>query len=112
MWLYTLMIPLFFCIVAGLPLLIKSQKNNRVFLWEYSVLFCPVLIWNLFNLNAIGSQSLSNISEVYIVCIAVVTYGIFRFFKQNVSNSQKVLGVIFLIFLPIILRLFFPSLPE
>jgi hypothetical protein len=98
--------------VVGLPLLIGSSKKNKVFLWEYLILVLPVLIWNFLTMSGVGSQSLSNVSEVYILAIAVGGYSFFRLKKSNWGTNQKILGTVVLLLLPVALRLLFPSLPE
>lgn len=112
MWAYTLVAPIIFCLLVGLPFLIGSSKKNKVFLWEYLILILPVMTWNFLTMNGVGSPSLSNISEVYILAIVAGGYSFFRFKKVNLSTNQKILGTVVLLLLPIALRLLFPSLPE
>ncbi len=112
MWLYIAVIPIVISVLIGGPLLFKSGKVSKVFLWEYLALVCPILIWDLMTLKSIGSQSLSNIVEVYFVAVAAIAYSVVRLKRPSMRMNQKVIGVLLLMVLPIILRLFFPSLPE
>ena len=112
MWLYTVFIPCAISVLVGGMLLVRSQKISKVFLWEYLVLICPIFIWNLMAIYSIGSQSLSNISEVYLVVLAIIIYSFARLKKIDMKPNQKCIGMIVLLILPIAMRFLFPSLPE
>lgn len=111
MWIYVTIIPIAICLL-GIPFFIKSGKEGKVFLTEYLLFIVPVLVWNFLTFNKVGSQSLSNIVEVYIVSIAVVAYSLFRFNRPGISDKAKMAWGLSLILLPIALRLLFPHLPE
>jgi hypothetical protein len=112
MLLYILVVPVALCLLVGMPMLVKSAKKGRVFLWEYLTLICPVLIWYYLTLKSVGAQSLSNISEVYLVAVASIAYSYFRMRKPDLPIGQKIFGVVFLLSLPLAFRLLFPVLPE
>lgn len=112
MQIYTLVVPLLLSILIGLPFLFKSRKRGRLYIFEYSVLIVPVFIWNLLLESRIGSQSLSNIVEVYILTLAVIIYSGYRFLQSKGTLGSKVLGFLLLSTLPIVLRLCFPYLSE
>lgn len=112
MWLYTLATPVLICVAIGLPILILKSKSDKVFLWEYLVLILPVLVWNFLSMSGVGSESLANISEVYVLSVLVVIYLVFRSRGVSMGPGAKAIGTVCLLILPIILRLLFPSLPE
>lgn len=112
MWLYIAVIPIILSTIVGIPLLMKAGKKGRVFLWEYLIFFCPVLIWDFLTLKSVGSQSLSNVIEVYLVVLTTIVYSIFRLRRLDLTVSQKALGTVIMMIIPVALRLLFPSLPE
>lgn len=92
--------------------MVRASKKGRIFMIEYAILLLPILIWNYLLFTQVGSQSISNVVEVYIVALTLVSYSLFRFLKSHLRLSHIVFFMVILVAEPIILRILFPSLPE
>ncbi len=90
----------------------RASKKGHIFMLEYAVLFLPILIWNYLLFVQVGSQSISNVVEVYIVAFTLLAYSLFRLLKGNIRQMHVACFIVVLLAEPIILRLLFPSLPE
>lgn len=97
-----------------LMILCKRMRNieGQIPLLDLTVFVTPVLIWNLAVLNHIGSQSISNISEVYLLIIILGAYAFWRIRTQKASVKIILPMIVLLNLMPLALRLFFPNLPE
>lgn len=90
----------------------RASKKGRIFMIEYAILLLPILIWNYLLFAQVGSQSISNIVEVYIVSLTLVAYSLVRFMKSDLQLGHIVFFMVFLLAEPLVLRLLFPVLPE
>lgn len=90
----------------------RASKKGRIFMIEYAILLLPILIWNYLLFTQIGSQSISNVVEVYIVSLTLVAYSLVRFMKSDLRLGHIVFFMVFLLAEPLVLRLLFPVLPE
>lgn len=112
MFLYTLITPLLITILIGGFFLLKSNNQGRVFIWEYLLLIIPIIVWNLLASSGFGSQSLSNVVEVFILSIIIIGYTLYRLKKPFAKMEIKMALTIILIVMPFVLRATFPHLSE
>lgn len=107
---YTFFAPAVLTLTIG-GYLLKTSNHDRIYLWEYLVLFLPIIFWNYLLMRNIGSQSLSNTTEVYILVLLICSYSFFR--KKTVfSFNFKIIGTFLVLLLPFAIRLFFPDINE
>lgn len=108
----TLLLPSLISITFGGYFLYKASRRGPVLKFEFIVLLAPILIWNYLLLLQIGSQSISNVVEVYVVAGTLILYSVFRCFKVQLSYFKVLLNMGILLVEPLLLRIFFPSIVE
>jgi hypothetical protein len=112
MLIYTLLIPVILPLLAAVMVLYRSRGTSLNFLLELTLIVAPIFLWNILVYLKVGSQSITNVLEVYLVVLAIFVYIGIRFFSPNLQPSLKMALLVFLIIVPVLLRFYFPSLSE
>lgn len=112
MLIYSCVLPIVTALICGGLLLSIAKKKRSIYLWEYLDLITPFLIWNLLTIKLIGSQSISNVVEVYFLLIIILVNCFMKYRGYFLNLKNKLLITVSLNLLAVLLRLFMPVLGE